>query len=100
MLQHLVHNEMATTYGKDKVVAVNVVYDTAKVDPKLARYNTIKQQLTDITDDYIGKIKRNDTNIKRKQVTLLPALATKWAMDKYKVGVKPVKVCLTWSTSK
>eukprot|EP00878_Enallax_costatus_P008398 GHUV01008778.1.p1 GENE.GHUV01008778.1~~GHUV01008778.1.p1 ORF type:complete len:750 (+),score=167.74 GHUV01008778.1:924-3173(+) len=90
--ESMVRNEMETTYGADKVVAVNVVYDTNKVDPKLQRYDQLKSQLSDITDDFISKIKRRKTNIKRKQITLLPALATKWAKEKYQVGAKPVKV--------
>ena len=90
----MVRNEMETTYGAHQVVAVNVVYDTNKIDSKLQRYDKLKSQLSDITDDYISKIKRHKTNIKRKQITLLPALATDWAKDQYKVGAKPVKVRL------
>lgn len=97
--QSLVRHEMATTYGADKVVAVNVVRDTSKVDPMLTRYEQLKSQLTDITDDYISKIKRNKPDIKRKQVTLLPAMATKWAKERYNVGAKPVKVGLWGSVS-
>lgn len=67
LLQALVRNEMATTYGEDKVAAVNVVHDTRKLDPLLAKYNKTKGQLEDITDDYIGKLRRN-ADIKRKQV--------------------------------
>lgn len=83
---------MVTTYGANRVAAVNVIYNTSKIDKKLQRYDQLKSQLSDITDDYISKIKRHKTNIKRKEMTLLPALATKWAKDKYKVGAKPVKV--------
>jgi hypothetical protein len=48
----MVHREMENTYGHDKVAAVNVVTDTRKLDPLLAKYNTTKQKLDDLTSNY------------------------------------------------
>jgi GTP1/Obg family GTP-binding protein len=64
----MVHNEMTTTYGTSHVAAVNVVYNTSKLDPLLAKYDKSKGQLEDITDDYIGKLRRGQEIKKRKQV--------------------------------
>jgi GTP1/Obg family GTP-binding protein len=64
----MVRNEMVTTYGEPKVAAVNVVYNTSKLDPLLAKYNKSKGQLEDITDDYIGKLRRGQEIKKRKEV--------------------------------
>ena len=61
----MVRNEMATTYGEPRVAAVNVVYNTAKLDPLLAKYDKSKSQLEDITDDYIGKLRRGKEIKKR-----------------------------------
>ncbi|KAF8065514.1 CSC1-like protein [Scenedesmus sp. PABB004] len=88
----LVRSEMVSTYGADKVAAVNIVRDTRKLDPLLAKYDAARGQLDDITDDYTGKIRRGEEIKTRKQVTLLPAMAPKWAKDKYGVAAKPVKV--------
>jgi GTP1/Obg family GTP-binding protein len=68
LLQSMVHNEMTTTYGASHVAAVNVVYNTSKLDPLLAKYDKSKGQLEDITDDYIGKLRRGQEIKKRKQV--------------------------------
>jgi hypothetical protein len=67
-MQSMVHNEMTTTYGASHVAAVNVVYNTSKLDPLLAKYDKSKGQLEDITDDYIGKLRRGQEIKKRKQV--------------------------------
>ncbi|WIA16520.1 hypothetical protein OEZ85_013198 [Tetradesmus obliquus] len=90
--ESMVRNEMATTYGEPKVAAVNVVYNTAKLDPLLAKYDKSKSQLEDITDDYIGKLRRGKEIKKRKEVSLLPAITPKWAKERYNVGTKAVKV--------
>lgn len=90
--ESMVRNEMATTYGEPKVAAVNVVYNTAKLDPLLAKYDKSKRQLEDITDDYIGKLRRGKEIKKRKEVSLLPAITPKWAKERYNVGTKAVKV--------
>ncbi|KAF6257823.1 hypothetical protein COO60DRAFT_1521842 [Scenedesmus sp. NREL 46B-D3] len=88
----MVHNEMATTFGEAKVAAVNVVYNTSKLDPLLAKYDKSKGQLEDLTDDYIGKLRRRSEIKKRKQVSLLPAITPKWAKERYHVGTSSVKV--------
>eukprot|EP00882_Tetradesmus_deserticola_P001118 GHRQ01001211.1.p1 GENE.GHRQ01001211.1~~GHRQ01001211.1.p1 ORF type:complete len:784 (+),score=334.19 GHRQ01001211.1:817-3168(+) len=90
--ESMVRNEMVTTYGASKVAAVNVVYDTSKLDPLLAKYDKSKGQLEDITDDYIGKLRRRAEIKKRKQVSLMPALTPKWAKERYHVGTSSVKV--------
>eukprot|EP00882_Tetradesmus_deserticola_P002882 GHRQ01003064.1.p1 GENE.GHRQ01003064.1~~GHRQ01003064.1.p1 ORF type:complete len:380 (+),score=115.33 GHRQ01003064.1:197-1336(+) len=69
--ESMVRNEMVTTYGASKVAAVNVVYDTSKLDPLLAKYDKSKGQLEDITDDYIGKLRRGAEIKKRKEVRAL-----------------------------
>lgn len=48
----MVRAEMERTYGRDKVAAVNVVTDTRKTDPLLAKYNASKQKLDDLTSNY------------------------------------------------
>lgn len=90
----MVSDEFKATHGEAHVAAVNPVYATAKVDPLVAKYTASKTALSDILDDYIGKLRRRVAidPAKRKQVTLLPALAPAWAKEKYSVGVKPVKV--------
>jgi hypothetical protein len=70
-LQDLVLGEMAATYGPDHVAAVNVVQDTSKLAPILARYNNAKGSLDDMCDDIIGKVKRGDEVKGRKQVRVL-----------------------------
>lgn len=50
--QDFVRREMENTYGRDKVAAVNVVTDTTKLDPLLAKYDTTKQKLDDLTSNY------------------------------------------------
>jgi hypothetical protein len=66
-MQDLVQREMETTYGSGSVASVNLVYNTAKVEPLFNKYNNSKRQLDDTTDHYIGKMKRGKT-VKRKQV--------------------------------
>eukprot|EP00879_Flechtneria_rotunda_P004428 GHRR01004679.1.p1 GENE.GHRR01004679.1~~GHRR01004679.1.p1 ORF type:complete len:579 (+),score=136.57 GHRR01004679.1:246-1982(+) len=89
----MVRDEMQTIYGAQGVAAVNVVADTRKVEPVLAKYDATKGKLEDITNDIIGKLKRKEQHkIKRKQVTLLPAITPQWAKDKYHVAAKSVKV--------
>jgi hypothetical protein len=48
----MVRQEMERTYGRDSVAAVNVVSDTRKLDPLLAKYNASKQKLDDLTSNY------------------------------------------------
>jgi hypothetical protein len=48
----MVRAEMERTYGADNVVAVNVVGDTRKLDPLLAKYEATKQQLDDLNSNY------------------------------------------------
>lgn len=88
----MVRREMEATYGAGSIASVNVVSDTRKLDPLLRKYDATKTQLTDLNEDYIGKIKRGVEVKKRKQVSLLPALAPKWAKEKYSVSTKTVKV--------
>ena len=64
----MVEREVKAVYGASHVGAVNVVYDTTRVEPLLAKYDAQKIALTDITDDYVGKIKRRKEIKKRKQV--------------------------------
>ena len=52
LVQDMVRREMENTYGREKVAAVNVVTDTRKLDPLLAKYNTSKQKLDDLTSNY------------------------------------------------
>lgn len=51
-MQEMVRREMENTYGRDKLAAVNVVNDTSKLDPLLAKYNATKQKLDDLTSNY------------------------------------------------
>ncbi|KAI8468680.1 MAG: hypothetical protein J3K34DRAFT_426590 [Monoraphidium minutum] len=93
-IESMVSDEFTAVYGGSHVAAVNPVYDTAKIEPLVNKYNAAKSQLSDIVDDYIGKLRRKSPvdPAKRKQVTLLPALTPAWAKEKYSVGAKPVKV--------
>lgn len=52
LLQDMVRQEMERTYGRDKIAAVNVVTDTRKLDPLLAKYDATKQKLDDLTSNY------------------------------------------------
>ncbi len=44
-------------YGASHVAAVNVAYDVTQLDKLLTQYDKAKGQLTDITDDYVGRIR-------------------------------------------
>jgi len=90
-MQAMVEHEVKTVYGASHVGAVNLVYDTTKVEPLLAKYDAQKIALTDITDDYVGKLKRRKEIKKRKQVSLNAALAPAWAKEKYNIGLSGAK---------
>jgi hypothetical protein len=51
-MQDMVRGEMEAAYGAGNVTAVNVVTDTRKLDPLLAKYGKTKQQLDDLTSNY------------------------------------------------
>jgi hypothetical protein len=82
----MVEREVKAVYGASHVAAVNVVYDTTQVEPLLAKYDAQKLTLTDITDDYVGKLKRRKTIKKRKQVCIEFAcrMGYKWQTNKAK----------------
>lgn len=90
-LHDYVEAEMKDVYGASHVAAVNPAYDTGKLAPLVAKYEAAKQNLTDITSDYVGKIRRKQEIKQRKELTLRPMFADKWTKETFNV-TKATKV--------
>jgi hypothetical protein len=66
-VQGLVETEFKATYGDEQVASVNPVFNQASLEPLVDAYNSTKQQLEDLCDNYTSRINRRKP-IKPKQV--------------------------------
>ncbi|GMH37685.1 hypothetical protein BSKO_05558 [Bryopsis sp. KO-2023] len=90
-LEEYVTSEFREVYPDGEIVSVCMVRNQSELEPLVARYDALKRNLEDISDDWISKLRRKKTIKPNKmQVRLIPIKEGAWAREKY--GAKPTKV--------